>query len=153
MSHLSRLVATTAFLLLASAIATPAVADDTDDARLTWSVSPADADGPDGRARLEYLVEPGSEQRDQVVVRNLGAEPITVELTALDARQTADNAFELLAPDELSTRVGAWLRLDATTVRISPRKETVVGFSLVLPPDAEPGDHAGGIVGSSQSRV
>lgn len=149
MTHLYRLVAAAVVVLLAGATVTPAIADETDDSRLTWSVSPADADGPDGRPRLEYLVEPGSTVHDRVVVRNLGSQPITVELAALDARQTTGNAFELLAPDEPSTRVGAWLHLDATTLRMSPRSETVVGFSLVLPPDAEPGDHAGGIVAVS----
>ena len=147
MTHLRRLAAASLFLLFLGGVVTPAVADETD--RLTWSVSPADASGPDGRSRLEYLVEPGTEQRDQVVVRNLGSEPITVELAALDARQTADNAFELLAPDEISSRVGAWLRLDVTEVRVPARDEIVVGFSLSLPPDAEPGDHAGGIVAVS----
>ena len=149
MAHLIRLVAAIALLLLAGVAVTPAVADDTDSSRLTWSVSPADAEGSDGRARLEYLVEPGTEVRDHVVVRNLGSETITIELAALDARQTPDNAFELLAPDERSARVGAWIKLDASTVRVSPRNETVVGFSLTLPPDAEPGDHAGGIVAVS----
>jgi hypothetical protein len=149
MAHPIRLVAAVALLLLAGVAVTPAVADDTDSSRLTWSVSPADAEGSDGRARLEYLVEPGTEVRDHVVVRNLGSETITIELAALDARQTPDNAFELLAPDERSARVGAWIKLDASTVRVSPRNETVVGFSLTLPPDAEPGDHAGGIVAVS----
>ena len=120
-----------------------------DDSRLTWSVAPASADGPDGRAQLEYLAEPGSRQRDHVVVRNLGAKPITVELAALDAQQTRENPFELLAPDELSSRVGAWIRLDESTVEVPARDSVVVGLTIELPTSAEPGDHAGGVVAVS----
>lgn len=126
----------------------PAQADDKAP-RLTWSVAPASADGPDGRSQLEYLAEPGSERRDHVVVRNLGAEPIVVSLAALDAQQTPENPFELLAPDELSSRVGAWIRLDETEVEVPAQDSVVVGFTLDLPADAEPGDHAGGLVAVS----
>lgn len=138
--------AVAALLALLSLAAAPAQADDT---RLTWSIAPASADGPDGRGSLEYLAEPGTNRNDHVVIRNLGTEPITVELAALDARQTADNPFELLAPDELSSRVGAWIRLDQSRVKVPANDSVVVGFTLDLPDDAEPGDHAGGIVAVS----
>ena len=144
----SRLVVAVLVALLPLATPLTARADD-EDSRLTWSVAPASADGPDGRGQLEYVAQPGTQQRDHVVVSNLGTEPITVELAALDARQTPENPFELLAPDEPSSRVGAWLRLDETAVEVPARGSVVVGFTLDLPADAEPGDHAGGLVAVS----
>lgn len=147
-SAVRRLLAAVLAVLVLTPI-TSAHADGQDGTRLTWSVAPASADGPDGRDRLDYLAEPGSEQHDHVVVRNLGDRPITVGLAALDARQTPDNAFELLSSDEPSSRVGAWLRLDDSEIEVPARDQVVVGFTLRLPADAEPGDHAGGIVAVS----
>jgi hypothetical protein len=74
--------------------------------RQTWSVTPASASGPDGRARFDYVVEPGMRYDDHLAVRNLGEGDITLDLYAGDAVNTGTGGFDLLARDEPSTVVG-----------------------------------------------
>ncbi|GGM90147.1 hypothetical protein GCM10011609_28810 [Lentzea pudingi] len=127
--------------------ATPATAQPApNDGRLTWSVSPADAGGPNGRAQFDYVVEPGMRYDDHIAVRNLGESELAVDLYAADAVNTATGGFDLLARDEPSPSVGAWISVAEPKVVLKPRSTTVVPFSLVVPPDAEPGDHVGGLV-------
>lgn len=115
----------------------------------TWALVPASADGPDGRGRFDYTIEPGDRYEDFVAVRNLGEEPLTVDVYAQDASQTVDSDFELLPPDETSTRIGAWLSFAQDSVTIEPRSFAVIPFALDVPADVEPGDHAAGLVAVS----
>ncbi|WP_054679271.1 WxL protein peptidoglycan domain-containing protein [Microbacterium sp. No. 7] len=138
-------VAALAGILAALIVPSAALADEID-APQTWSVAPARADGPDGRASFDYIVEPGNVYEDHVVVRNLGERPLTVTLYAQDAVQTTENAFEVLTPDDEAAHIGAWVRLGAADVTVPARDRVVVPFEVVVPEDAAPGDHVGGIV-------
>ncbi len=115
----------------------------------TWAVVPANAEGPDGRAAFDYVVEPDDVYSDFVAVRNLGEEPLTLALYAQDAVQTVDDAFDVLTPEEGGRLLGEWLRLEAQEVTVPARGQVVVPFEIDVPADAEPGDHAGGIVAVS----
>ncbi|EWC59401.1 hypothetical protein UO65_5347 [Actinokineospora spheciospongiae] len=128
---------------LALAPAAPAAAQPE---RLTWSVTPARAEGPDARPRFEYTVEPGMRYDDHLAVRNLGGGELTVDLYAADAVNTDSGGFDLLARDEHSPTLGAWVTLTRQQVVVAPRSTAVVPFSLTVPDDAEPGDHVGGLV-------
>lgn len=130
----------------AAALSAPVDPTAPDSSRQTWAVVPASPEGPDGRAQLEYVAQPGTAAVDHVAVRNFGTEPLTVDLYAQDAATSRDGAFDLLAGDETARTIGSWIALDADTVTIEPRSAVVVPFTIDIPADAEPGDHAGGIV-------
>jgi hypothetical protein len=115
----------------------------------TWAIVPADADGPDGRGEFGYVAEPGSAVADHAAVRNFGTSPLTVELSVQDAAQADDGAFVLLDPGEEPNGVGTWVRLEQRELTVPPRSSTVVPFTLEIPADAEPGDHAGGLIAVS----
>nr|WP_300151013.1 hypothetical protein [Propionicimonas sp.] len=144
-------------LVLAGLVAwlTPAATAnaDSESGRQTWALVPATAKGPDGRGVLEYLTAPDAKQRDRVAVRNFGDRPLTVALYAQDAIQTTRNAFELRTPEEPARGVGAWVRLDRAEVTVPAHGDVVVGFTLRVPANAEPGDHAGGIVAVSRAEA
>lgn len=114
--------------------------------RQTWAIVPASAEGPDGRPALEYLVEPGTSAIDHIAVRNFGTRPITVELYSHDASQSQDGTFDLLTSDEVPTAVGRWVSVETATVTVPARDFVVVPIDIDIPSDAEPGDHAGGVV-------
>lgn len=150
---LARLTARAASLVLvALAVSAPGAswADDVPpDETRTWALVPSSAEAPDGRGRFEYTVEPGQTITDHVAVRNLGTEPLTLDVYAQDAASTPTSPFELLTPDEEALRVGAWTHLAEPTVTVPARGVVVIPFALDVPDDAEPGDHAGGIVAVS----
>lgn len=116
----------------------------------TWTVVPAGPEGPDGRASLEYIVEPGDTYTDAVAVRNLGEQPLTVSLYAQDAVQTSDNAFEVLTPEEGGASIAVWVQLAETDIVVPPRDKVIVPFTMTIPTAAEPGDHPGAIVAVNQ---
>lgn len=114
----------------------------------TWGMTPATEHGPDDRGHFEYIVGPGERYEDHVAVRNFGDSDLVLDLAVHDATQQ-DGSFELLGSDEVSIRVGAWVTLEQTRVSVPARSNLVVPFTLVVPDDAEPGDHAGGLVAVS----
>lgn len=128
---------------------TTADAPAADDARVAWAVTPADESGPDGRGRFDLLVEPGGIVEEHVAVRNFGHEDLEVELSVRDASQTPGTDFAVLSEGEVPERVAAWVELEETSVLVPARSSVVVPVLIRVPADAEPGDHAGGILALS----
>lgn len=141
----SVLVSALAALALLGAPAVAAAAEG--DAPISWSVTPADTSGPDGRVFVEHSIDPGETVDDHLAVRNLGAEEVTFRLAAADGFYNANGRFDMLPSDQESVAAGTWIRLPES-VTVAPGATAVVPFSLTVPEDAEPGDHAAGITAS-----
>lgn len=117
-------------------------------ATVTFGVQPARAGRPDGRAWFSYEVDRGSLLADQLLVTNSSAGPVTLAVYGTDAFQSAEGGFDLLPADRPPTDVGSWVRTTSPTVTIPGRSRLAVPFTVVVPADATPGDHAGGVVAS-----
>lgn len=118
-----------------------------DDAVVTWSVRPADESGPDGRSWVELEADPGTTSTEHLAVRNLSDVEVTFSITGADGYFTPTGRFNMLASDQESVDAGIWIDVaDAVTV---PAGETqIVPFTITVPADATPGDHAAGIAAS-----
>ncbi|WBB55627.1 DUF916 domain-containing protein [Verrucosispora sp. WMMD573] len=140
--------------LAAPAPSTPPAADGTSPsaepptAAATWGVAPSSARGPNGRPAFSYKLDPGATLTDYVGVTNHSNRPLTLSLYASDAVTTTQGGFDLLAADRKPTDVGSWVRLPNKTVTIPSTSRLDVPFTLTVPGNATPGDHAGGIVAS-----
>jgi hypothetical protein len=157
MSVRQRLVVVTAclavvvFAALAVLVASPAHAAS---ARLvTFGVQPATASGPDGRPYFSYGVTPGASVTDHAAVLNYSDVPLTLQVYATDALNTAAGGLTLLPAAQRPVDTGAWLSLGThpVTVRVPARHsgrpgQVLVPFELAVPTKAAPGDHVGGIV-------
>ncbi|GMA32772.1 WxL protein peptidoglycan domain-containing protein [Litorihabitans aurantiacus] len=124
------------------AAAAPATGD------LTWSVRPADNDLGAGRPNFAYELAPGDVVEDALVVTNLGATPLELQVYAADAFTTASGHLDLLPDGEPSTDLGTWVTSPAPTLTLEGAQSVEVPFTLTVPADAAPGDHPGGIVTS-----
>lgn len=116
--------------------------------------APAAADATDGRSRFSYEIEPGQAVTDHYLVRNTGSLSQEVTVFATDAYNTADGAFALLDTGATPKDAGAWTSFSgqpAVTTTLGPGEEQVLEFTVVVPADASPGDHAAGIVVSAMS--
>lgn len=144
------LLALVAFMVFAPA---PAFADDSDGI----SGTPADANGPDGRSRLSYQAAPGQHLDDFYTVRNTGTTSQSFTVFATDAFNTDDGAYGLLDTDATPTDAGNWVAFEGGATQLSvplePGASATVPFTVDVPADARPGDHAAGIVISSVSPV
>ncbi|MGN9779678.1 WxL protein peptidoglycan domain-containing protein [Micromonospora sp. H33] len=140
----------TGIILLGAAPAPPPPAPPASSApsAVTWGVAPSSAKGPNGRPAFTYKLDPGATLTDYVAVTNHSARPLTLNLYASDAFTTAQGGFDLLAGGQQPTDVGAWVRLTQRSVTIPSTSRLNVPFTLTVPNNATPGDHAGGIVAS-----
>ncbi|GIF42264.1 WxL protein peptidoglycan domain-containing protein [Actinoplanes xinjiangensis] len=138
-----------AAVLALAALAVPAPAQAAPgDGSLTWSVSPSGPKGPNGRAALDYKLDPGATVTDHVAVTNHSKQPLTLRLYAHDAFTTAGGGFDLRAGNATPTDAGRWIRLGRQQLTLPASSRVVVPFTLTVPADATPGDHAAGVVAS-----
>jgi hypothetical protein len=123
-------------------------------ARITFGAQPATQGALDKRPNYRYAVTPGGTLRDQVGVRNVSAEPITLQVYATDAVNVNNGGFGLLPRAQRPHDVGEWVAVGGGgSVTVKPRSFVVLPLSLKVPPNAQPGDHTGGIVVSVTTRT
>ncbi|WP_460798718.1 COG1470 family protein [Microbacterium sp. GXF0217] len=117
---------------------------------VSWSVSPADATGDDGRVSIQHVLDPGESVDEHVVVRNLGASDVVFSLSAADGFYTDAGRFDMLPSDQESTGSGSWISIP-DEVAVPAGSSAVVAFTITVPENAEPGDHAAGVAASVMS--
>ncbi|ANP73331.1 WxL protein peptidoglycan domain-containing protein [Cryobacterium arcticum] len=130
--------------------ATGARADDSDGI----AGSPAANGSVDqSRSRYSYQVDPGQQVADEYLVQNTGTTSQAVTVYATDAFNADDGSFSLLDGGVPSVDVGHWVSFtdgaDKVEVTLEPGGSQVIPFTVSVPADARPGDHAGGIIVSA----
>ncbi len=113
----------------------------------TWSVFPTQNKNSEPRTAFSFDLAAGATLSDSVTVKNQGTLPLTMSLYPADAFNAAGGGgFALRQADEPNTGVGSWVKLSKSTVTIPGGKEVSIPFTMAVPKNASPGDHAGGIV-------
>jgi hypothetical protein len=131
---------------LAASVA-PASALTSDDPVVSWSLAPATVDGPDGRSWVERKAAAGETVTEYLALRNHGATATTFMLTAADGYFTETGRFSMLQAGEPSVGAGTWISV-ADDVLVEPGATAIVPFTVTVPENATPGDHAAGIAAS-----
>jgi hypothetical protein len=112
-----------------------------------FAVQPSGPNGPGTRDWFIYTLNPGDVWGDTVAISNLSDAPKRFAIYATDAVSVADTGgFAALRDDEPPVDVGTWVTLAAAEYVVPPGQRIDVPFSLTVPDDAEPGDHAGAIL-------
>lgn len=142
-------LSTAALLAVLGSLTLPssALADDAQADAVSWSVSPADGAGEDGRVAIEHELDPGESIEEHVIVRNLGASDVVFSLSAADGFYTEAGRFDMLASDQESTGAGTWIAMP-DDVEIPAGGSAVIPFTIAVPENAGPGDHAAGVAAS-----
>ncbi|WP_243227255.1 hypothetical protein [Microbacterium sp. CIAB417] len=138
--------------LLSVVAPSAAHADDTE----SIAGGPCGDDGTsDGRSRFTYEVAPGQQVIDCYRVVNTGTTPQRVTVYGTDAFNTEGGDFALLDASAAATDAGAWIVLEDGTSRmqfdLGAGEARALRFTMTVPADAGPGDHAGGLIVSSQT--
>ena len=136
-------------LLLGSLLVVLSTAAAAADARgeVTWSVQPADEAGPDGRPWIEQDLDPGESVVEHLAVHNFSDHEVAFGLAAADGFFNEDGRFNILPAGQTSTAAGTWIDL-VGSVTVPAGGTAVVPFTITVPADAEPGDHAAGVAAS-----
>ena len=119
---------------------------------------PATATGADPtRSRFSYQLEPGQQIADQYQVQNIGDTVQAMTVYATDAFTSGDGSYSLLEGAAEPKEVGSWVRFTGGVTRVTltlkPGASQILPFTLKVPADAGPGDHAGGILVSAVSET
>src|SRR5215471_17104417 len=121
--------------------------------KVTWSVFPATAKGPDQNRQLfSYgVVKPGASIIDHVEIVNKSKQAAAFSLYAADAFGTTPQGALLLEPPaKKPIDIGAWATFPGHVAQLStviPAHTAVIEqFTLAVPHLATPGDHTGGLV-------
>ncbi|RJQ89630.1 WxL protein peptidoglycan domain-containing protein [Amycolatopsis panacis] len=135
-------------LLLAFLGVSPAALAQPSGDRVTFGVRPATAKAPDQRNAFTYSATPGARITDYLAVSNVGASPVELRIYASDAFNTPEGGFDLLAAKRKPLELGLWAVPGKDSVSVPARSTAIVPFTVTIPANATPGDHAGGIVAS-----
>lgn len=113
-----------------------------------WAVSPAVTPGnPTPRPAFELVANPGQVISDRATVSNITTHPINFAIYAADGYNTAiGGAFALKLEVQRQVDVGAWTQLPVGALTVPGRTQATFPYTITVPPNATPGDHAGGIV-------
>jgi len=114
-----------------------------------------DGGASDGRSRFTYEAAPGQQVTDCYLVENTGSTPQQVSVYATDAFNTEEGDFALLDAAAAPTDSGAWVVLEDGSTKmqfeLGAGRSRAVRFTMTVPADAGPGDHAGGLIVSAQT--
>lgn len=148
---ITRMFTALAATALATALAPSAAnAQNEQSSTVTWSVSPGTSTGADGRSWVEHELDPGDVVVEHAVIRNLGDADVEFVLTAADGYFTDKGRFNMLPADRESVDAGTWITLPAS-VRVAAGASEIVPFTITVPDNATPGDHAAGVAASITS--
>ncbi len=117
---------------------------------ISWSVAPSDANGPDGRSWMELELAPGTVVDEHLSIHNLSEADVTFRLDAQDGYFTDGGRFNMLPSGGESIGAGTWIEI-VDEVPVEAGAVVVIPFTVHVPEDATPGDHAAGIAASVQS--
>ncbi|MGL3149479.1 hypothetical protein ACSS7Z_03890 [Microbacterium sp. A82] len=144
-------VAAAALVVLTSTAtsALSARADDTSLAssasQVAWSMTPVITDVGEERSNFAYALDPGARVDDAVLVRNSGATALDLAVHGSDAFTDGTGALDI-ATESVADGVSAWISPAVDTVHIAPGELVRIPFSVAVPADAQPGEHAAALL-------
>jgi hypothetical protein len=124
---------------------TPALAADNG----AWAVTPTPPETAGPSPRLYFFLEapPGQTVTDSVRVANLTDAAMSFEVYGADAFNTErDGGFGLRGPADQHTGIGQWASVPVRNLVVEPHTQVDIPFTIMVPTNASPGDHVGGIV-------
>lgn len=127
-----------------AATATPSAAEEV----RSWTLTPAAVEGAGNRADFSYFADQGTDIDDAVTLFNLGTSQLTFRVYAADAFTRDDGAFDVQSRDATPTGAGSWVTLEQDLVTVPAGQQVTIPLTIAVPADAEPGDHAAGILAS-----
>lgn len=113
---------------------------------VTWGVRTADNAQGESRQNFLYTVAAGATITDAIVVTNHDDQPLDLSVYAADAFTTDSGQLDVLTDPAASVEAGSWIELGTPVLHLEPGAATEVPFTVTIPQNATPGDHAGGIV-------
>ena len=120
----------------------------TDPNVLTFGVQASSRTKPDSRPHFDYSAVQNATVVDYLAVSNYSGKQLALHIYPADAYTNTDGGFDLVKSSADSRDIGRWVKLPNSSITLAPRTRAILPFRLVVPANASPGDHTGGIVAS-----
>lgn len=127
-----------------ASVASPSPASVAD--QVAWSMMPVITDVGEERSNFAYAVDPGATIDDAVLVRNSGTSALTLAVYGSDAFTDESGALDIATTEPGSGAIGTWITPSVESVSIEPGGLVRIPFTLNVPADAQPGEHAGALL-------
>ncbi|MGM7670992.1 hypothetical protein [Microbacterium sp. A93] len=119
--------------------------------QVAWSMMPVITNIGEERSNFAYALEPGAVVEDAVLVRNSGAAVLDLAVYGSDAFTDGSGALDIATAETGSAAIGTWIAPSVASVHIEPGEVARIPFSVSVPADAQPGEHAGALLTVLQS--
>ena len=96
--------------------------------------------------RLDYSLAAGQSQPGAVLVTNPGEKAAYLRLSAVDARTSMHGGVSFPDSSEPLSAVGGWISLSETEPTLQPGEESVIPFTIAVPPNTPAGEYRAGIL-------
>ncbi|MGX1934520.1 WxL protein peptidoglycan domain-containing protein [Microbacterium resistens] len=115
---------------------------------VAWSMTPVITAVGEERTNFAYAVDPGARIDDAVLVRNSGSTELVLAVQGAGGETTSEGALDFArAGDETpADAIGSWIAPATESVTIAPGAQARIPFSVTVPADAAPGEHAGALL-------
>jgi hypothetical protein len=122
-----------------------------------FGIGAANSKGFDGRAYLNFLVSPGGKSQDHVAVVNLTTRTLRIAVYPVDSNTSPDGSLGFAPRSAKPLDAGSWIHVvtpnNRSSVRVPARSKVVLPVKVIVPANAQPGDHAAAIIASVTSKV
>jgi len=95
---------------------------------------------------FNYEKKPGTTIHDTAIVKNVGDQPATAHVYAVDGTTNNTGSFILKLENEARTGIGKWTKVLTPDTVIQPGKELEFPFQMTVPADLPPGQYFGGLI-------
>lgn len=128
-----------------------AAAPASSDGQVAWSMVPVITDIGEERSNFTYAAEPGETVRDAVLVRNSGTTALDLGVQGSSAFTDGAGALDIATAETDADGIASWIAPEAAAVHIEPGEVVRIPFTVAVPADALPGEHAGALLTVLQS--
>ena len=105
------------------------------------------------RGHFWFHLATGGSATEAIVLHNTTTEPLTFTVYGADMLQAAGGGLAPAQQTDTMFDVGAWMKVESTSLTVAPGADGVDHFTVTIPEGAAPGDHVGAIVAAANVGV
>jgi len=106
---------------------------------------------PPNQRQFNFEIMPGEEEPSSIIVKNLGNNPITVNVYSTDATNSSQGTFAITSKSHEQKHIGTWVTFKNDLPTIQPKEDIEIPFLIQVPKNATPGNYGGGIAVEASS--
>lgn len=98
-------------------------------------------------AIIEQRIDPGKTFNSKIKVTNIGSEKKTFYIIKRDIRTLSDQGSPIFATEGEPTgfEISSWIKITDQPINLGAGQTKEISFAIIVPPNAPPGGHFGGI--------